>query len=112
MYINSKNGRYEYRKSLENFDNEIIEFKGTFNRIEKRGCRKKAFVNNIYSLQNNEFVCCHCLCDMISTVTKKMFKENIKEGQKITFRAKIKKYTNRKGQQNYGMEIKNFKIEE
>lgn len=112
MYINSEHGRYEYRKGLEEFDNTIVEFKGTFNRIEKRGCRKVALINNIYQLENNEFVCCHCLCDMISTVTKKMFKQNIKEGQKVTFRAKIRKYTNRKGQQNYGMEIKNFKIEE
>ena len=111
MYINSKNGRYEYRKGLEKFDNDIIEFKGTFNRIEKRGCRKVALINNIYQLKNNEFVCCHCLCDMISNVTKKMFKENIKEGQKVTFRAKIRKYTNRKGQENYGLEIKNFSIE-
>ena len=74
MYVNSKNGRYEYRKGLEKFDNEIIEFKGTFNKIEKRGCRKIALVNNIY--KDNEFICCHCLCDMISNVTKKMFKEN------------------------------------
>lgn len=109
MYINSKNGRYEYRKGLEEFDNDIVEFKGTFNRIEKRGCRKVALINNIY--QDNEFICCHCLCDMISTVTKKVFKEGIEEGQKISFRAKVKKYTNRKGQQNYGMEIKNFSIE-
>ena len=112
MYINSKNGRYEYRKELEKFNNEIIEFKGTFNRMEKRGCRKVALVNNIYQLENNEFVCCHCLCDLISTVTKKMFKENIKEGQKISFRAKIRKYTNKKGQENFGLEIKNFRIEE
>ena len=49
---------------------------------------------------------------MISNVTKKMFSLNLKEGQKITFRAKIRKYTNRKGQNNYGMEIKNFRIEE
>ena len=112
MYINSKNGRYEYRKELEKFDNNIVEFKGTFNRIEKRGCRKIALINNIYSLQDNEFICCHCLCDMISNVTKKVFKEGIKEGQKVTFRAKVKKYTNRKGQENFGLEIKNFKIEE
>lgn len=112
MYINSKNGRYEYRKGLEKFDNSIIEFKGTFNKIEKRGCRKVALINNIYQLENNEFICCHCLCDMISNVTKKLYKENIKAGQKVTFRAKIRKYTNRKGQFNYGMEIKNFKIEE
>lgn len=110
MYINSKNGRYEYRKGLEKFDNDIIEFKGTFNRIEKRGCRKIVLVNNIY--QNNEFICCHCLCDLISTATKKLYKEGIKEGQKITFRAKVRKYTNRKGQENFGLEIKNFKIEE
>lgn len=109
MYINSKNGRYEYRKELEKLNDSIVEFKGTFNKIEKRGCRKVALINNIY--QNNEFICCHCLCDMISTVTKKVFKENIKEGQKLTFRAKVKKYTNRKGQNNYGLEIKNFKIE-
>lgn len=109
MYINSKNGRYEYRKELEKFDNSIIEFKGTFNRVEKRGCRKVALINNIY--QDNEFICCHCLCDMISTVTKKVFKEGIEEGQKISFRAKVKKYTNRKSQVNYGLEIKNFSIE-
>ena len=112
MYINSKNGRYEYRKGLEKFDNDIVEFKGTFNRIEKRGCRKVALINNIYQLENNEFVCCHCLCDLISTMTKKMYKQNIKEGQKISFRAKVKKYTNKKSQVNYGLEIKNFKIEE
>nr|DAL24091.1 MAG TPA_asm: hypothetical protein [Caudoviricetes sp.] len=110
MYINSKNGRYEYRKELEKLNDSIVEFKGTFNRIEKRGCRKVALINNIY--QNNDFICCHCLCDMISSVTKKIFKENIKEGQKLTFRAKVKKYTNRKSQVNYGLEIKNFKIEE
>lgn len=112
MYINSENGRYEYRKELEKLNDSIVEFKGTFNRIEKRGCRKVALINNIYQLENNEFVCCHCLCNLISTMTKKLYKEGIKEGQKITFRAKVKKYTNRKGQQNYGMEIKNFKIEE
>ena len=109
MYVNSKNGRYEYRKSLEKLNDSIVEFKGTFNKIEKRGCRKVALINNIY--QNNEFICCHCLCDMISTMTKKMYKQDIKEGQKISFRAKVKKYTNRKGQENFGLEIKNFKIE-
>lgn len=112
MYINSKNGRYEYRKGLEKFNEEIIEFKGTFNGIEKRGCRKVALINNIYQLENNEFICCHCLCDMISNVTKKLYKQNIKAGQKVTFRAKIRKYTNRKGQENFGLEIKNFSIEE
>ena len=110
MYINSENGRYEYRKELEKFDNSIVEFKGTFNRIEKRGCRKVALINNIY--QDNEFICCHCLCNMISVITKKMYEQDIKEGQKISFRAKVKKYTNRKSQVNYGLEIKNFKIEE
>lgn len=112
MYVNSKNGRYEYRKRLEKYNDSIVEFKGTFNRIEKRGCRKVALINNIYQLENNDFICCHCLCDLISNVTKKLYKENIKEGQKISFRAKIRKYTNRKGQENFGMEIKNFKIEE
>lgn len=112
MYVNSKNGRYEYRKGLEKLNDSIIEFKGTFNRIEKRGCRKVALINNIYQLENNEFICCHCLCDMISNVTKKLYKQNIKAGQKVTFRAKIRKYTNRKGQENFGLEIKNFSIEE
>ena len=112
MYVDSKNGRYEYRKGLEEYNESIVEFKGTFNKIEKRGCRKVALINNIYQLENNEFICCHCLCDMISNVTKKLYKENIKEGQKISFRAKIRKYTNKKGQQNFGLEIKNFRIEE
>jgi hypothetical protein len=110
MYVNSKSGRYEYRKGLEKYNESIVEFKGTFNKIEKRGCRKIALINNIY--KDNDFICCHCLCDMISNVTKKMFKENIQEGQKISFRAKIRKYTNKKGQENFGLEIKNFKIEE
>ena len=47
---------------------------------------------------------------MISNVTKDLFKHinngELKEGQQIKIRAKVKEYTNKKGQFNYGIEIK------
>ena len=113
-YIKDKENRlYEYREELSILNNEIKHFEVTFNHTEKRGVRVVALLNNMYLLKENgekEFICYHTWGNMISNVTKDLFKHinsgELKKGKKIKIRAKVKEYTNRKGQNNYGIEIK------
>lgn len=113
-YIRDKENRlYEYRGELARLNNEIKHFEVTFHHTEKRGVRIVALLNNMYLLNEDgkkEFICIHTWANMISNVTKDVFKHinngELKEGQQIKIRAKVKEYTNRKGQNNYGIEIK------
>ena len=61
-------------------------------------------LNNVY--MDNKYICQHVWADLISNVTKDLFKHGFSEGQIIKFRAKVKSYKNSKGQNNFGLEIK------
>ena len=110
---NKKNRLYEYRGELARLNNEIKYFEVTFHHTEKREVQIVELINNMYLLNEDgkkEFICYHTWANMISNVTKDVFKHinngELKEGQQIKIRAKVKEYTNRKGQFNYGIEIK------
>ena len=105
MIIRDNKGRkFEYREKLFDLENQIIEFEGKINHTEKRGCRTVLLLNNIK--MNNKYICQHVWADLISNVTKDLFKHGFKEGQVIKFRAKVKSYKNSRGQNNFGLEIK------
>ena len=105
MIIRDNKGRkFEYREKLFDLENQIIEFEGKINHTEKRGCRTVLLLNNIK--MNNKYICQHVWADLISNVTKDLFKHGFSEGQIIKFRAKVKSYKNSRGQNNFGLEIK------
>ena len=105
MIIRDNKGRkFEYREKLFDLENQIIEFEGKINHTEKRGCRTVLLLNNIK--MNNKYICQHVWADLISNVTKDLFKHGFSEGQIIKFRAKVKSYQNSRGQNNFGLEIK------
>ena len=68
----SKGRKFEYREKLFDLENQIIEFEGKINHTEKRGCRTVLLLNNIK--MDNKYICQHVWADLISNVTKDLFK--------------------------------------
>ena len=89
MIIKDSQGRkFEYREKLFNLENQILEFEGKINHTEKRGCRTVLLMNDVKL--DGKYICQHVWSDLISNVTKDLFKHGFSEGQIIKFRAKVK----------------------
>ena len=105
MFIKDNQGRkFEYRERLFDFQNQILDFEGKINHTEKRGCRTVLLINDIKL--DGKYICKHVWSDLISKVTKDLFKHGFEEGQTIKFRAKVRSYKNSRAQNNFGLEIK------
>lgn len=104
MYLKDKNGkRYEYRQKLEKYEGQFVELEAKISKFGYRGCCKQAELVEI-RFNNGYFVCHHIHSDVKNNKIAKIVEESI--GKKIKFVGKCKKYTNKAGQTNYDVDIR------
>ena len=104
-----KNGKkYEYRKELANLVNQEVEVTLFDIKMVRPGARLQILSQNVELA--GKIICKHAFCNLTTSIAKKIGKKviNVERGQNIKVKAKVVKYTNKKGQLNYSFKIYNI----